>query len=71
VGNAASSVRQGGKLFMATRDRVDLNPFLTKAFDNPSPSQRKRRSLWPLYNLKMAYEPLLLRQTDLPLTLFF
>jgi hypothetical protein len=40
VGNAASSVRQGGKLFMATRDRVDLNAFLTKAFDNrfPHPS---------------------------------
>ena len=34
VGNAAGSVRQRGQLFMATRDRVDHNPFLTKAFDN-------------------------------------
>jgi hypothetical protein len=71
VGNAASSVRQGGKLFMATRDRVDLNAFLTKAFDNRFPIPAEAPVTRPLYNLKMAYEPLLLRQTDLPLTLFF
>ncbi len=58
------------QLFMATRDRVDHNPFLTKAFDNRFPIPAEAPSPWPLYNLKMAYVPLLLRQSDLPLTLF-
>lgn len=56
---------------MATRDRMDLNAFLTKAFDNRFPIPAEAPVTGPLYNLKMAYEPLLLRQTDLPLTLFF